>query len=382
MPQTPRFRSGPLPAAVRPVDGAGGLRRPEPADVLVADLGGTNLRIARRDRRGRLTMIGRAATADITDLAATLRSTWLKAVGTVPQAAAICVAGPVDGARGAAVLTNRPGLAIEARTLGAGLGLPSVAVVNDLMAQATGLGVMTEPGDGAGGHRPDDRFEHLLAGAGDTAAPRLLIGIGTGFGTALLLPGHHALPQVVPAEGGHIALAAETADEWAVIDAARALPGVAGVMSHVSLEDLVSGHGLGRLVAAVAATRDLSGPGIGGAALTMDPPALAAAAFAGDDAAQAGFALFSGWVGAAAGDLAIATGARGGVVLAGDLLHGLGPLFDRDLVAARFRSKGRFSSYLADVPLDMAPAGDDLALIGLARIADIRAARAAGPVFD
>ena len=113
-----------------------------------------------------------------------------------------------------------------------------------------------------------------------------------------------------------------------------------------------------------------------------DAPALAAAALAGDDAAQAGFALFSGWVGAAAGDLAIATGARGGVVLAGDLLHGLGRLFDRDLVAARFRSKGRFSSYLADVPLDLAPAGDDLALIGLARIADIRAARAAGPVFD
>ncbi|WP_372097437.1 glucokinase [Tistrella mobilis] len=337
--------------------------RPQP-DLLIADLGGTNLRIARRDGRGRTVLLGRFATHEVGDLPDLLRRVWLKAAGRVPAALAIAVAGPIDHGAGQARLTNHPALAISSAAIARALGLRGIAMVNDLAAQAMGLAL------GAGGTR-----EMVAPGTPDDEAPRLLIGLGTGFGTALILPGRGGLPQVVPAEGGHVTLAAETAAEWAVIEAARPLPGTAGVNDHVSAEDLVSGHGLPRLAAAVAAVRGL-------APVRGEAEAVTEAALAGDAGAREAFELFSGWAGAVAGDLAIATGARGGVVLSGDLLHRLGGLFDRRRAAARFRAKGRFSAYLANVPLELAPAGDDLAFAGLTGIADAVAAREAGPVFD
>ena len=58
--------------------------------------------------------------------------------------------------------------------------------------------------------------------------------------------------------------------------------------------------------------------------------------------------LFSGWLGAVAGDLALTLGAKGGIYLAGGIAGRLGPLFNKILFRQRFEAKGRFES-LCDV---------------------------------
>ena len=75
--------------------------------------------------------------------------------------------------------------------------------------------------------------------------------------------------------------------------------------------------------------------------------------------------MFNAALGSAAGDLALALGARGGVYIGGGLIPALGPLFEPDRFYARFIAKGRFESYLANIPIwQILPT--DAALIGLA----------------
>ena len=61
--------------------------------------------------------------------------------------------------------------------------------------------------------------------------------------------------------------------------------------------------------------------------------------------------LFAAFLGAAAGNFALSCGTRAGIYFAGGVLPKLGDRFDRDLCLRRFRDKGRFESYLRDVPL-------------------------------
>ena len=54
--------------------------------------------------------------------------------------------------------------------------------------------------------------------------------------------------------------------------------------------------------------------------------------------------MFSTLLGAAAGDLALTVGARGGVYVAGGVCMRLGPLFDRAAFRRRFVDKGRMAN--------------------------------------
>jgi glucokinase len=73
---------------------------------------------------------------------------------------------------------------------------------------------------------------------------------------------------------------------------------------------------------------------------------------------------FAGFLGSVAADMALAFGARGGVYLAGGVLHRLGPVFDRGLFRARFADKGRFSGYMAGIPTWLIRR-EDAGLLGL-----------------
>ena len=76
-------------------------------------------------------------------------------------------------------------------------------------------------------------------------------------------------------------------------------------------------------------------------------------------------ALFSALLGAAAGDLALTVGARGGIYVAGGVCMRLGPLFDRAAFRRRFVDKGRMGKYLEPIPTWLVLRGDT-GLIGAA----------------
>jgi glucokinase len=71
----------------------------------------------------------------------------------------------------------------------------------------------------------------------------------------------------------------------------------------------------------------------------------------GDPICREATQCFSALLGAAAGDLALTYGARGGIFVAGGVCLALGPLFDRDLFRERFLAKGRMRPYLERIPV-------------------------------
>ena len=76
--------------------------------------------------------------------------------------------------------------------------------------------------------------------------------------------------------------------------------------------------------------------------------------------------LFCGWLGTVAGDLALTLGARGGVYIGGGIVPRLGTAFDRSPFRARFEAKGRFESYLREIPVQLILSPTSPALRGAA----------------
>jgi glucokinase len=166
-----------------------------------------------------------------------------------------------------------------------------------------------------------------------------VVGVGTGLGTALFLPAAPGRSELaIAAEGGHRDLAATCEREWRVVEQVAARHGRA------SAERVLSGPGLVELHRALAEID-------GAPPQDLDPPAVADRARIGEPRARETLALFSAWLGAFCGDLALTAGARGGLDLAGDLLGALGDLFDRERFRERFLAKGRFRRWLEAIPV-------------------------------
>jgi glucokinase len=109
----------------------------------------------------------------------------------------------------------------------------------------------------------------------------------------------------------------------------------------------------------------------GVAPAAQDPQNVVALARAGVDArALEAVRLFSGWLGACAGDLALTLGARGGVYVGGGVALRLGEVFDVATFRARFEAKGRFAGYLAPIPVWLIATEPSPALAGAAAALD------------
>jgi glucokinase len=180
-----------------------------------------------------------------------------------------------------------------------------------------------------------------------------VIGPGTGLGVSMLVEvaGRHA---AFPTEGGHVSLAPRTPRERALLGRLEARFG------HVSNERVLSGPGLLNVARALAE--------LDGRPLAADTPeGVTRAALDGTcPACGEAVAIFSALLGAAAGDLALVYGARGGVFLAGGLCLSLGALFDRRAFRARFEDKGRMRHYLEPIPAYLVNR-QDTGLLGVAR---------------
>jgi glucokinase len=309
---------------------------------LLADIGGTNARFAVAEAA--------AAPGPVEVLAVAEHRTAADAVASYVQryglagtidAAAIGVAGPVRQGRG--VFTNSSWV-VDAAELTTRFGWRRVRVVNDFEAIAWSL-----PRLGAA---------DLQALGGGVAQPDglcVVLGPGTGLGVACFLPGPP--PAVIATEAGHATLAATSTRQDAVIAWLRQR------FAHVSAERVLSGDGLVNLHDAVA--------GIDGGTITRHaaPAITQATNRAGCAACREAFDLFCAWLGAVAGDLALAFGARGGVYIAG----GIAPRIVDDLMRSSFRqhfeAKGRFRDHLAAVPVHVIQRPNP-AFLGLAALAE------------
>ncbi len=332
--------------------------------ILACDVGGTKTRLAlfTEGPDGALTR-GRTGTWPSAG-AASLEVILAAFLGSGPpvslSAAGFGVAGPV--AEGRARITNLP-WEVDAAALARRLGLPAVALVNDVEATAWALGRLG-PADVA-----------VLQAGVPRPGTRAVIAVGTGVGYAALVPGPgRAVP--LASEAGHADFAPRTEVEVALWRRLAARHG------HVSVERLLSGPGLQTAMELLLAERGLPAPPwLERAARDgHGPAAVAAEGMGGRDATAAeALDLVVGVCGAEAGNWALRTLATGGLWLGGGvgvrLLHPAeAPPGWRERARARFLEafldKGRFRPLLSGVPVAVI-LDDTAALLGAAHRATL-----------
>jgi glucokinase len=307
--------------------------------ILAGDIGGTNARLALCSSDGRrIVRQDSIPSRDQPSLERIVKG-FLGPRPPAIHAATLGIAGPVVNGR--VQTTNLPWV-LDERSLSRKLGIPRVALINDLVA--LGLGTLTAPA----------RKLHRLQGdrlprrSGATIA---VIAAGTGLGEcALVWDGRGQTFVPLGTEGGHTDLAPRSALEAELCDyLGRMFPG------HVSYERVVSGPGLGRLYDFFRESRRMPEAPKNTLALATSSDRnaeIARLGASGESAvAKGALDLFMSLYGAEAGNLALKTLATGGVFLAGGIAAGLARHLGKGPFLRSFAAKGRMKALLEKIPV-------------------------------
>lgn len=300
-------------------------------EVVAVDIGGTHARFAIAEvAGGKVTRLAEPVTLKTAEHAS-LQTAWQAFAATLdrplPRAAALSIASPITG--DVIRLTNNPWV-IRPSLIPERLGVETYTVINDF---------------GAVGHAvaqlPPDQFEHLCGPDEPLAAEGVttVCGPGTGLGVAQVLRTPHRY-HVLPTEGGHIDYASLDAIEDALVKRLR------GSFTRVSAERVCAGPGIVAIYETLAALEGRPVP-------ARDDKTIWQEALEGSDPiALAALDRFCLALGAVAGDLALAQGAKG-VVIAGGLGLRIKDRLLRSGFGHRFVAKGRFQSMMAAIPVKL-----------------------------
>ena len=292
---------------------------------LLADIGGTNARFALETGPGRFEAIEVLSCQQHATLGEAIRTylalPQLAGLGAGIRHAAIAIANPITGDQ--VRMTNHH-WAFSIEALRQECGFDTLVVVNDFSALARSLPHL-------GGQK-----RQVGGGAPVPDAPLGLLGAGTGLGVSGLIPCGSSW-TALRSEGGHVSFSPVNETEVAILQYAWR------EFEHVSSERLLSGAGVELIYRALS---DRAGRPDALAAPEISRRALSGECALCDEVLEA----FCGMLGTAAGNLAITLGAQGGVYIGGGIVPRLGERFLDSSFRRRFEQKGRFSSYLAQVP--------------------------------
>ncbi|MDP1026234.1 glucokinase [Sphingomonas sp. KR1UV-12] len=299
--------------------------------VVAVDIGGTHARFAVAevaDRR--VVSLGEVCTQKTAEHAS-LQTAWqafeAQHGAPLPRAAAISVASPITG--DVIRLTNNPWV-IRPSLIPERLNADTYTIINDF---------------GAVGHAvaqlPDADFVHLCGP--DTPLPvrgiTTVCGPGTGLGVAQVLKTDGEY-HVLSTEGGHMDYAPLDSIEDHILRRLRK------TFTRVSAERVVAGPGI---IAIYETLAELEGRAVP----SRDDKTIWQEALEGTDSiALAALDRFCLALGAIAGDLALAHGAKG-VVIAGGLGLRIKDKLLRSGFDQRFVAKGRFQSMMAAIPVKL-----------------------------
>lgn len=309
--------------------------------ILSADIGGTKtlLQLRRSNQAipnlGQLVAEQRYSSGAFSSLEEMVHHFLDESGQETPQSACFAVAGPIhqDGDEQHSRLTNLP-WQLDTRQLKSSLGIDSIHLLNDFQAIGYSLDVL-EP----------EELTPLNDVTGQTDAPRLVLGAGTGLGVCLVFP-DNGQPVSYPSEGGHIAFAPRNSEQIALLEF------LLGEHKRVSYERLLSGSGLTNIYRFLQHKQ----PEESDPLLTADDPAAAI----GEQGLQqphsgAGkaVALFARIYGAFAGDMALACLPIGGVYIAGGIAPKLLPRLQEGTFMQAFSDKGRMHELMASLPVQV-----------------------------
>lgn len=307
--------------------------------VLVADIGGTNSRLALADEYGALHAARRFSNDAFQGFGEVLIQYQAQCDTTGVSGCCIAIAGPVSGTM--ARLTNREWNFSTSDFAGQlpGVAPASVLLVNDLAALGHALPTLKS-----------DQIDVVRdAGARWLSNDQALVaGLGTGFNICLV-KGEDAVPAVIESELGHASLPANVARLLQEEIGAAAL-------EFDCCEALFSGRGLSRLFGILSRGEELDGGHI-------------LSAYVQGDAGQATATveIMANLLGVFARELVFQYMPLRGLYFAGSAARGILRSPARSLFLKAFDATGRFSDHLGGVPVGVIT-DDSAALHGAARL--------------
>ncbi|NYT78144.1 glucokinase [Alcaligenaceae bacterium] len=292
---------------------------------LVADIGGTHARFALCSSVNDIKHISVLASDDFPSIDAAIHHYLSQHGNPGVETAVIGIANPVLGDQ--IKMTNHPWSFSIEQTRKA-LGLKHMHVINDFTALALSLP-----------HLPSNELTQVGGGPGAKNTPMAVLGPGTGLGVSALIPTPQGSFVPLAAEGGHVSFSPENEQELILWREARDEYG------HVSVERLVSGPGLVFIYESLCRAQGQSPE-------KYTPSDISEHAIANTDPlCREALDTLCAILGTVASNLAVTLGARAGVYIGGGIIKRLGSYFAQSPFRARFENKGRFSSYLAAIPV-------------------------------
>lgn len=324
--------------------------------ILAGDIGGTSTRLALCEQHGnsfRAVAEDRFSSAKFSGLDRIIE-TFLDGKPHKIARACFGVPGPVTG--GTIKFANLP-WTIEAKILESLLGLNKVGLINDLEANAYGLGGFAE-----------DDFAVLNAGEKNLFGNAAIISAGTGLGEAGLHFEESMNGRLHPfaTEGGHADFAPRNVLEIELLKYLLAKFG------RVSIERVVSGQGLGNIYEFLRDTQRAEEPAWlkeeilakGDTAAVVSKNGLSGKS----EICELALDMFVSAYGAAAGNLALKMLATGGVFLGGGIAPKILPKLQSPVFLESFFAKGRMRGLLEKIPVRVV-LNDKAALFGAAHYA-------------
>lgn len=299
-----------------------------PGCYVLADIGGTNARFAFvTDSDATLQCVQSYACAEYVRFEDAL-SAYIErlAASAAPKPVSACLAVAASVHDDLIKMTNSP-WQFSRSALSDLFKLP-IAILNDFGAQAYCLADLTQT---------QVQWWQQSTPNPALAVParhaRSIVGPGTGFGGATLLPSG----EILDSEPGHVSFAPVNPHEAALLACLwQRYP-------RISVEHLLSGPGLANLYWANAQLKGIKGE--------LPAAAIVAGAEQGDALCLQSIADFTGIMGSVCGDIALSTGSLSGLLLSGAMLVKMEQIFDRRLFMTRFTDKGPFAAWCSSVPV-------------------------------
>jgi len=307
---------------------------------LIADIGGTNIRLAQATAQS---MASNSA-IDITDIEtyqckkfASLAEVIahyieIKSIDNRVINACFAIACPVD--KDLISMTNLP-WQFSQKALKADLKLNTLSFINDYTAIAMAIPLLSA-----------NQKVKIGGGASIEGKPISVCGPGTGLGVANLIPLTDARSgqwQCISGEGGHIDFAPVNEIEQQVMNY------IQGIRKRVSYEQLLSGYGLEQVYQAllfIEQSKKITTVKDKLSAKEITTKALNGTC----SICEKTLTLFCNALGSFAGNLALIMNSQGGVYIAGGIVPRFIDYLQTSDFRARFETKGRLSAITEQAP--------------------------------
>ncbi len=296
---------------------------------LIADIGGTNIRLAITDSNNNISEIETYQCQQFPHLSNVIHQ-YLSDKNLLNSCVNSClaIACPVD--TDSISMTNLP-WKFSQKQLKEELGLNSLTLINDYTAIAMAIPLLT-----------DQQKVKIGQGEAEAKQPIAVCGPGTGLGVANLvnIDDHW---HCIGGEGGHTDFA--PIDELDV----KIFQELMKTKKRISYEQLISGYGLEQIYQALVVINNQEPQNTELTKLTAKDISTQALAGSCPTSEQA-LSQFCKILGSFAGNLALTTGSSGGVYIAGGIVPRFIDYVKGSDFRARFETKGRMSHLNKETP--------------------------------